>query len=113
MANFTLHNITTNSTDVSWNFYTWDIVNPLLLWINIYVLLDEVVFSRMLTHIMGNEKSYFSQHVTGLRTCTHYTIRVEGHYGVKDRTLQLPFRTECTVGLGGLEEGWIGVSTMC
>ena len=95
LANFTVTNITTNSTDVSWNFYKWDIRNPLLLWITIYVLTDEVVISRIKVDIMGDEKLYFSQHIAGLQSCTNYTIKVEGNYGTEEKIVRQSFQTHC------------------
>ena len=106
VQNFTISNVTSNSMNISWSFYKWDLDQSILDWFQFYVCTgDNCTYTDHKGHTDVHEdvdfttSHFYSRIVSGLQGCTSYKIQVIGSYDAvlpnPDHIVQTTIQTKC------------------
>ena len=84
IRNLTASNVTCNSVDVSWMFYSWDIKNYLIESTEFTVNENGKPISTLTIDLDTSMKLNRTQHVPGLHSCTRYSVTLLNEYSYKE-----------------------------
>jgi len=106
---FSVSNISSNSADISWSFYTWDIDRFILLWFRYYICTganctyeDNTPFTDSgQIYAVPDTPLFYSESISGLDPCTSYRVQLIGSYinQLPHHIVESSFRTTCTSGM--------------